>query len=55
VSKPVHKCPACSRRVCSTPYVRLQDKHTRKITRYHGNVAECLEAATAEAARRGPR
>jgi hypothetical protein len=31
----------------------LQDRRTCKITRYHGNFAECLEAATGEARRRG--
>jgi hypothetical protein len=40
--------------VRSAPYVSLQDRHTRKIRRYHGNVAGCLEAATVEAQRRGP-
>ena len=49
-----YRCPACRRRVRSAPYVSLQDRHTRKITRYHGNVAGCLEAATGEAQRRGP-
>jgi len=49
-----HKCPACRRRVRSAPYVSLQDRHTRKITRYHGSVAGCLEAATVEAQQRGP-
>jgi hypothetical protein len=49
-----YRCPACRRRVRCAPYVRLQDKHTRKITRYHGNVAGCLEAVTVEAQRRGP-
>jgi hypothetical protein len=50
---PAHKCPACRRRVRSAPYVSLQDRHTRKITRYHGNGAGCLEAATVEAQQRG--
>ena len=54
MSKPVNKCPACSRRVKRAPYASLQDRHTRKITRYHGNGAGCLEAATFEAQRRGP-
>jgi hypothetical protein len=49
----VRRCPACSRRVKRAPYVSLQDRHTRKITRYHGGVAGCLEAAAAEAERRG--
>jgi len=39
--------------VRSAPYVRLQEKHTRKITRYHGSVAGCLEAATVVEQRRG--
>ena len=37
----------------SAPYVSLQDRHTRKITRYHGHGAGCLEAATVEAQWRG--
>jgi hypothetical protein len=49
-----YRCPACKRRARSAPYVSLQDRHTRKIRRYHGNVAGCLEAATVEAQRRGP-
>ena len=49
-----YRCPACRRRVRSAPYVSLQDRHTRKITCYHGNVARYLEAATGEAQRRGP-
>jgi hypothetical protein len=49
-----YRCPACRRRVRSAPYVSLQDRHARKITRYHGDVAGCLEAATVEAQRRGP-
>jgi hypothetical protein len=40
--------------VRSAPYVSLQDRHTRKVVRYHGNVAGCLQAATVEAQRRGP-
>jgi hypothetical protein len=49
-----YQCPACRRRVRSAPCVSPQDRHTRKITRYHGNVAGYLEAATGEAQRRGP-
>ena len=49
-----HRCPACKRRVRSAPYVSLRDRHTRKITRYHGNVAGCLKDAMVEAQRRGP-
>jgi hypothetical protein len=49
-----YRCPACKRSVRSAPYVSLQDRHTRKITRYHGNVAGCLEAVTVELQRRGP-
>ena len=51
---PAHRCPACRRRVRRAPYVSLQDRRTRKITRYHGSVAGCLEAATVEAQQRGP-
>jgi len=40
--------------VRSALYVSLQDKHTRKITCYHGNVAGCLEAVTVELQRQGP-
>jgi len=49
-----YRCPACKRRVRSALYVSLQDKHTRKITCYHGNVAGCLEAVTVELQRQGP-
>jgi hypothetical protein len=49
-----YRCPACKRRVRPAPYVSLQAGHTRKLRRYHGNVARCLEAATVEAQRRGP-
>jgi len=49
-----YRCPVCKRRVPNAPSVSLQDRHTRKITRYHGNVAGCLQAATVEALRRGP-
>ncbi len=49
-----HRCPACKRRVPNAPYVSLQDRHPRKITRYHGNVAGCLKDAMVEAQRRGP-
>ena len=49
-----YRCPACKRRGRSAPYASLQNRHTRKITRYHGNVAGCLQAATVEALRRGP-
>jgi len=40
-----YRCPACKRRVRSALYVSLQDRHTREITRCHGNVTGCLEAA----------
>jgi hypothetical protein len=50
----IYRCPHCSCRVRSAPYVSLQDRHTRKVVRYHGNVAGCLQAATVEAQRRGP-
>jgi hypothetical protein len=57
VSKAVHKCPACSRRVKRAPYIALKDRNTRRETRYHGALSEanlgCLEAAAAEAERRG--
>jgi hypothetical protein len=48
-----HKCPACRRRVRSAPYVSLQDRRTRKIIRYHGGAAPCLQAGVEEAQRRG--
>jgi hypothetical protein len=48
-----YRCPACGRRVRRAPYVSLQDRHTRKVTRYHGGAATCLEAATLEAEQRG--
>ena len=48
------RCLAFKRRGRSAPYASLQNRHTRKITRYHGNVAGCLQAATVEALRRGP-
>jgi hypothetical protein len=53
VSKAVHKCPACSRRVKRAPYIAMVDRKTRRDTRYHSG--DCLAAATAEAERRGPR
>ena len=49
-----YRCPVCKRSVRSAPSASLQDRHTRKITRYHGNVAGCLEGATVVAQRRGP-
>ena len=49
-----YRCPVCKRSVRSAPSASLQDRHTRKITRYHGNVAGCLEAVTVELQRRGP-
>jgi hypothetical protein len=49
-----YRCPVCKRSVRSAPSVSLQDRHTRKITFYHGNVAGCLEAVTVELQRRGP-
>jgi hypothetical protein len=54
VSRTVFKCGSCNRRVRSAPFVSLQDRRICKITRYHGNVAGCLEAATGEPRRRGP-
>jgi len=34
-----YRCPVCKRSVRSAPSASLQDRHPRKITRYHGNVA----------------
>jgi hypothetical protein len=50
----VFKCGSCNWRVRSAPYVSLQDRRARKVSRYHGNVAGCLEAAMGEPRRRGP-
>jgi hypothetical protein len=44
VSKLVHKCPACSRRVKRAPLVTMKHKRTRKERCFHGS-PECLEAA----------
>jgi hypothetical protein len=52
VSKPVHKCPACSRRIKRAPYIALTDRRTRRERRYHGG--DCSEAGLREAERRGP-
>jgi hypothetical protein len=49
-----HRCPSCGKRVRAAPYVRLQDRATRKVTSYHGEREACLEAATAVAERLGP-
>ena len=49
-----YRCPVCKRSVRSAPSVSLQDRHTRKITFYSGNVAGCLEAVTVELQRREP-
>jgi hypothetical protein len=54
LSRAVFKGGSCNRRVRSAPFVSLQDRRTCKITRYHGNVAGCLETATGEPRRRGP-
>jgi hypothetical protein len=54
VSKPLHKCPACSRRVKRAPYIALTDRRTRRETRFHGAPRlACLQAGAAEAERRG--
>jgi hypothetical protein len=52
VSKLVHKCPTCRRRVKRPPFISLKDKVTRREVRYHSG--GCLPAAAAEAERRGP-
>jgi hypothetical protein len=54
VSKSIHKCPACSRRVKRAPYIALTDRKTRRQTRYHGSAAPFFEAGVLEAQRRGP-
>ncbi len=55
MSKPVHKCPICSRRVKRAPFISLTDRETRRETRFHGAPRlACLQAGAAEAERRGP-
>ncbi len=48
-----YRCPACTRRVRSAPYVSLQDRRTRRVVRFHARQG-CLEAGMLEAARRAP-
>ena len=52
MSKPVHKCPACARRIKRAPYIALTDRRTRRETRYHGG--DCSGPGLREAERRGP-
>jgi hypothetical protein len=53
IGQRIHKCPACSRRVRSAPYLKLTDRRTRQERRYHASDL-CLEAGALEAERRGP-
>ena len=53
MSKPVHKCPACSRRVKRAPYISLTDRKTRRESRYHGS-DPYSGPGLREAERRGP-
>jgi hypothetical protein len=54
-SKPVYRCPACSRRVKRAPYISQTDRGTRRERRFYGAPHfACLETAAAEAERRGP-
>ena len=52
MSKPVHKCPACFRRIKRAPYIALTERRTRCETRYYGG--DCSGPGQREAERRGP-
>ncbi len=51
----IYRCPHCERRVKRAPFIALVDRASRREGRYHGNVAGCLQVATLETQRRGPR